>query len=149
MSDEILAPIIIEGREVGKVRLAPVHYDAEKRREINMGLGIVQLPRLLETFQPVGAMAPQERFLRLVRAYCELMNDGQRNQLDANDLAKRYMGTHGILAALHHQVRRANGDAECPVCKKPYLKHKYERAILNPEGHPYIHRLCNGDLVKL
>ncbi len=146
MSDD-LTPILVNGREVARVRLAPSHR--EDRRTTNLGLGIVQLPQLLETFRPQGVMPPQERFLRLLRAFSEAMNDGQRNLLDENDLARRYMGTHGILAALHHQVRRASGSAVCNLCQKSYGQHKYERSILNPEGKPYIQRLCNGDLVKL
>lgn len=148
MSEDTLVPLLIDGQEVGRIRLAPANLPDDKRRETNLGLGIVQLPSLLETFRPAAPMAPQERFLRLVRAFVELMH-GQRNLLDENELARRYMGTHGILAALYHQVRRASGEALCTTCQRRYSQHKYERAILNPEGKPYIHRLCNGDLVKL
>jgi hypothetical protein len=142
-----LVPLLIEGQEVGKVQLAPA--DHENRRKVNLGLGVVQLPSLLERFRPTRATPPQERFLLLLRAFCELMNDGRRNVLDENELTALYMQHHGVGAILHHQMRRANGDVECPTCKKPYRAHRYERAILDQHGQPYIHRLCNGDLVKL
>lgn len=146
-NDDGLTPILIEGREVGRVRLAPVN--AVNRREKNLGLGVVQLPSLLKDYQPQGPTPPQARFLSLLRAYCEAMNGGQRNQLDENALARLYMETHGVAAALHHQVRHASGEALCGICSMPYSRHKFERAILDPEGQPYIKRLCNGDLVKL
>ena len=147
MADDELTPLIFEGHEIDRVRLAPP--DHENRREINLGLGIVQLPSLLERFRPVRAMPPQERFLVLLRLFVEAMNDGKRNQLDENDLAKGFMGTHGPASFMHLQVRRASGDAVCGDCQKTYGQHRFERALLREDGQPYIHRLCNGDLVKL
>ena len=148
MADEDnLIPLIIEGQEVGRVRLAPP--ERTNRRETDLGLGVVQLPRLLETFRPSRPIPPQERFLLLLRAFCTAMNGGSRSQLDENELAKLYMATHGPAAFLHHQIYRASGDALCGVCQKPYFEHKHDRAVLNHEGQPYIRRLCNGDLVKL
>jgi hypothetical protein len=147
MNEEGLVPVVIDGREIGLVRLGP--EDSEKRRTINLALGVVQLPALLENFRPDRPMSPQARFLLVVRAYCEAMNDGKRNQLDENELVGRYMQMHGVGAALSHQVRRANADELCFICNKPYRTHKYERALLREDGAPDIYRLCNGDLVRL
>ena len=149
MTDDTLVPILIRGSEVARVRLAPLHYDESKRREINMGLGVVQLPSLLERFRPEEPTPPQVRFLLLVEAFCTAMNGGRRSQLDENDLTRLYMQTHGPGAFLTHQVRRASGDMICGVCQKTYYRHKMELALLDPKGEPFVNRLCNGDLVKL
>ncbi len=145
--DDKLVTLTVEGQEVGTVRLAPLTH--ANRRQVNLDLGVVQIPRLLETFRPNRTVVPQERFLLLVRAFCSAMNDGRRNLLDENELVKLYMRDHGPAAFLHHQVYRANGEALCPACKKPYFEHKQDRSLLDQSGQPYIRRLCNGDLVKL
>ncbi len=148
MIEDALRTLVVEGVEVGQVRLAPTE-PPEKRRETNLGLGVVQLPGLLERFRPPRAMPPQERFLLIVRSFCTAMNNGSRNPLDENELVKLYMGIYGPGAFLQHQIRRAGGDVPCETCQKPYRSHKLDRSILNQQGEPYINRLCNGDLVKL
>lgn len=46
---------------------------------------------------------------------------------------------------------RANGDCLCPQCFEPYRKHPFamEEEQLDWEGQPFMHRLCDGLLVKL
>jgi len=45
---------------------------------------------------------------------------------------------------------RANGDCICDGCSKPYRKHPLatEPECLGFDG-PFLHRLCDGTLVKL
>lgn len=151
MTEDMLTPLLVEGVEIATVRLAePERFpDAAERRRTNLGLGVVQLPSLLERFRPQRPMLPQERFLVLVQAFATAMNDGRRNQLDEGELARLYMKDHGVGAALAHQVYRAAGDSVCQACEKRYGNHPYERSLLSNDGLPFIHRLCNGDLVKL
>jgi hypothetical protein len=44
---------------------------------------------------------------------------------------------------------RSNGDMVCSICKKKYIDHPMEKDILGYNEEPYLHKLCNGDLVKL
>jgi hypothetical protein len=151
MENAPLTPLLIEGAEIAQVRLAPPdRFPTERERRLaNLGLGVVQLPSVLEGFRPQRPMPPQERFLLIVRAFCEAMHDGKRSQLDEGELVRQYMQVHGMRSFLHHQVRRASGDVLCDTCQSPYRKHKFERGLLDHEDQPFIHRLCNGDLVKL
>lgn len=147
MADDTRTPILIEGHGIGTVQLASL--TDPNRRETNLSLGIVQLPRLLEDFRPPRAMLPQERYLLIVRAFCTAMNGGARNQLDESELAKRYTLAYGARAFLHHQVRRASGGATCVECQRPFQSHKLDWSILDQNNEPFVNRLCNGDLVKL
>lgn len=42
---------------------------------------------------------------------------------------------------------RADGRCLCPVCNKEYYKHPFSEH--QGWDGPYLHKLCNGDLVKL
>lgn len=46
---------------------------------------------------------------------------------------------------------RANGDCLCRWCHQPYWKHPHakEKEHLDWEGRPFMHKLCDGLLVKL
>lgn len=46
------------------------------------------------------------------------------------------------------KFKRAGGDVECIVCKKPYRKHKHS-PHKTANGDPWLHVLCDGTLVKL
>jgi hypothetical protein len=50
------------------------------------------------------------------------------------------------------KMRRASGDVLCETCSKEYRKHPLATELHNLsgiDGEPFLHRLCNGDLVKL
>jgi hypothetical protein len=42
---------------------------------------------------------------------------------------------------------RASGDCVCDVCGKSYYQHPMAGPLF--EGRQWLHRVCNGDLVKL
>ena len=44
---------------------------------------------------------------------------------------------------------RASGDCVCPVCGETYYKHPYNLDIVDGNGYPWLHVLCDGTLVKL
>lgn len=48
------------------------------------------------------------------------------------------------------RMRRASGDCVCDTCGKAYYRHPFAREHLSGiDGAPYLHRLCDGSLVKL
>lgn len=47
------------------------------------------------------------------------------------------------------KFRRASGEVVCRVCNKTYYKHPFAMEHLDYQDEPFLHRLCNGDLVKL
>lgn len=51
-----------------------------------------------------------------------------------------------------HRMRRADGDVVCTACGKQYRRHPFAREPHNLsgiDGEPFLHRLCDGSLVKL
>ena len=42
---------------------------------------------------------------------------------------------------------RAAGECICETCGKTYSRHPMDGPLF--DGHQWLHRLCNGDLVKL
>jgi len=44
---------------------------------------------------------------------------------------------------------RAGGDVRCTGCRKPYKEHPLAEEHIGFDGYPYLHRLCDGTLVKL
>lgn len=46
-------------------------------------------------------------------------------------------------------ARRASHLVQCTTCQKTYGDHPLAYEHLSNDGQPYLHRLCNGDLVKL
>ena len=44
---------------------------------------------------------------------------------------------------------RASGDIICEICGKTYYQHPMYEPSAKTCGHPWLHELCNGDLVKL
>jgi len=44
---------------------------------------------------------------------------------------------------------RASGDCICKQCGKKYEKHSFDLSYLDWDGYPYLHKLCDGTLVKL
>lgn len=47
------------------------------------------------------------------------------------------------------RTRRAGGDCECDVCGRKYYDHPMEVRILGYDDQPFLHRICDGWLVKL
>ena len=43
---------------------------------------------------------------------------------------------------------RAGGDAICRLCNREYYVHPMDTAHLGYDGQPWLHKLCNGRLVK-
>jgi len=44
---------------------------------------------------------------------------------------------------------RCSHNTICELCGLPYLKDPYEGRILDWEGRPFLHQLCDGRLGKL
>lgn len=44
---------------------------------------------------------------------------------------------------------RASGDCVCEECGKQYYEHPLDQKELSYDNSPFMHILCNGDLVKL
>ena len=44
---------------------------------------------------------------------------------------------------------RADGNCICKICNKLYIDHPMSKEYLSWVCEPYLHILCNGDLVKL
>lgn len=51
----------------------------------------------------------------------------------------------------NEQCYRAHHESLCPVCGRFYIAHPYatEAWNLSFTRQPFLHRLCNGELVKL
>lgn len=66
---------------------------------------------------------------------------------------------HADLCKLHSSLMwpagedftRASGDCICDACGEDYYSHSpaEERHNLSYDGNPFLHRLCDGSLVKL
>lgn len=50
---------------------------------------------------------------------------------------------------VQERVRRASGDCVCERCGLKYWRHPFEESIIGWMGLPFLHRLCDGSLVKL
>lgn len=46
-------------------------------------------------------------------------------------------------------MQRAGGDVVCEDCGDTYYKHPHASRPVDWENRPFLHVLCNGDLVKL
>jgi hypothetical protein len=46
------------------------------------------------------------------------------------------------------KMHRASGDCVCD-CGKDYYSHPYVTEARDQDGEPFLHVLCNGDIVKL
>jgi hypothetical protein len=61
--------------------------------------------------------------------------------------------TRGFIAGLQAtggpEIYRADGDMVCNQCQHTYYQHPLDREIRDDHDQPFIHRLCNGDRVKL
>jgi len=44
---------------------------------------------------------------------------------------------------------RASSLSVCLLCNRAYAAHPMEEAVTGYDGHPFLRRLCNGELVKL
>lgn len=141
-----------DGCDLGSIELveAEEQADALERSEANLKLAIMVLPRLLEGYRPKKSMMAPQRFLEVIRVLAICLDEEQeRNLVLENRLTALFVKTYGQQTMFHFQMRRASGESLCDECRQPYSRHRYERAVLNDQGQPYIHRLCNGDLVKL
>lgn len=47
------------------------------------------------------------------------------------------------------EMRRASGDCLCDLCGREYRRHPFTFEYTDWNGEPFLHVLCNGDLVKL
>jgi len=54
--------------------------------------------------------------------------------------------THDELAIA---MNRASGLCICDQCGKDYYAHPYASEARDRDNEPYLHVLCNGDIVKL
>lgn len=50
---------------------------------------------------------------------------------------------------LEVQYYRADGNMICQPCGQEYFRHPYEASVVGYDELPFLHRICNGDLVKL
>lgn len=53
---------------------------------------------------------------------------------------------------IDRQMIRASGECICEECGEPYRKHPYIDNVMDESGdrlQPFIHRVCDGLLVKL
>lgn len=46
-------------------------------------------------------------------------------------------------------IRRAGGDCLCSECSRSYYDHPMIDNMLDYNQEPFLHMLCNGDVVKL
>lgn len=51
--------------------------------------------------------------------------------------------------AVEVEFYRASGDMLCVTCGKTYYDHPLDQEIRDYNNEPFLHRICNGDLVKL
>jgi len=47
------------------------------------------------------------------------------------------------------RMYRASGLCECVGCGKEYYSHPYVENCLDDTGLPFLHVLCDGDIIKL
>lgn len=47
------------------------------------------------------------------------------------------------------EMRRADGRVLCELCHREYRRHPFTFEHLDWNDEPFLHVLCNGDLVKL
>lgn len=45
-------------------------------------------------------------------------------------------------------IRRYDGNALCEQCERPVWRHPLDPGVLDYEGNPFVHRLCDGTLAK-
>ena len=43
---------------------------------------------------------------------------------------------------------RAAGNAVCELCGRDFNRHPMDKTHVGFDGHPWLHRLCDGRLVK-
>lgn len=51
--------------------------------------------------------------------------------------------------ALLTKMHRASGECACNECGRCYYDHPYVDELRDWEDNPYLHILCNGEIVKL
>ena len=54
--------------------------------------------------------------------------------------------THEELASRFY---RASGECICSECGRDYYSHPYASEARDRDDQPYLHIICNGDIVKL
>lgn len=72
------------------------------------------------------------------------------------DYREKYWKDNGWLATtgethdeLAERFYRASGACICDACGKEYYSHPYATEARDRDNMPYLHVLCNGDIVKL
>jgi hypothetical protein len=115
-----------------------------KLHEINLRVLLIRLPSLLGRFRPLQPMGPEERFDYVVRAACSALG-----YLDPEDVKRAFTEVNEPNGYLFSQVYRASHDKLCDLCGKTYQQHPFQDGLIDLDDRPYIHRTCNGDLVKL
>jgi hypothetical protein len=53
-----------------------------------------------------------------------------------------------IMGRAEPEFRRVSGETICDMCHLTYYRHKWSEH-LGYDNRPYLHTLCNGELVKL
>jgi len=102
-----------------------------------------------------------KRRTELYRAAAVRFAQGQKEQVSVENHASVHPMTDGAFVELTlfvpfreilgDLIRRASQDVICDTCKKPYGEHKMltDAEYLSHDQQPYLHELCNGDIVKL
>lgn len=73
-----------------------------------------------------------------------------------SEYIERYYRNKGWLKNTGHtpeyiaeQAYRTTGTFKCELCQREYQSHPYVSEARGSTGEPYLHVLCNGDMVKL
>lgn len=70
-------------------------------------------------------------------------------ELQKYQIMNRKEDTNGFEDAVFFRFYRSNGECICEICRKFYKDHELDEKILDWEGNPFLHVLCNGERVKL
>lgn len=68
---------------------------------------------------------------------------------DSAVLALAQRNVAALLSTDYPESRRASGDMTCSTCGHPYWKHPHSQHRDHINDDPYLHVLCNGDMVHL
>ena len=73
------------------------------------------------------------------------MEDYRENSYWKRGKLKETGLSHNVLG---NRMHRASGDCVCD-CGQNYYSHPYATEARDRDGEPYLHVLCDGDIVKL
>lgn len=94
---------------------------------------------------PVTEVSRDQRYL--VR-FCAF---GAPNEEAVEQNVRIFLSLGSSLSEDEEDSGRASGQCICRQCGREYREHPYalEPKWIGVEGRPYLHRLCNGKVVKL